>query len=409
MCSDQIFLKKKHSCKMENAELGLMQMQTTCKSFNGERIGFTSPKEQTIKGQSDNNNQVKNFNIAINYNYQITDNPMVSDFIMELPEITSFSGIAERKKGDMTSYSILFTLPLNNPDVIEYINAENVVYESCTQACTNYKGTLKRFNWTAESVRTYLKHPIYYPRDGITGEIIKGKDPSTYLDLFKYKRGPYESKTLFTDLDSNNVEWDLLKNAEIRMVPLVNFQRIFVGTVGIIRRVIISAVITHVQAINSQSRQTATIRRIVENRPELKNMVAAQIAKLSIDRQSTLMSTQTPYGNSSTQVIPEQPTCSGLQPVAPIVVPHTPAPSTLQSPPNLQSYQIPPTAWTTNQTGNHNIVVPELKTNTNLYNTLTSMDSHPQYSNNSSSMGQQTFSYPFAGNQAPPPTMQRLE
>jgi hypothetical protein len=121
-----------------------------------------------------------------------------------------------------------------------------------------------------------FKHPVYYPRDKVTLEIVPGKSPSLYLALSIRK----DAKTMFCGLDEQPISWDLLKNVSMSFVPLVQFEKIYVGGgKPSLQMKLVSAVVTSVVSKSSLVRQKSTIERLKQSR-ELCDTVARQIEAL---------------------------------------------------------------------------------------------------------------------------------
>lgn len=69
---------------------------------------------------------------------------------------------------------------------------------------------------------------VYYPYDE-KGEIPEGKQPSIYLKLFKRGTHPKIYSTMFTDLNGQEVPWNILISAELVIIPVISVNNIFVG------------------------------------------------------------------------------------------------------------------------------------------------------------------------------------
>lgn len=219
--------------------------------------------------------------IPLEYNFGTEDSPKPSDFDMEWCELCSYSGIENNGKGE--SIKVFFNTNIEEQQqLVDVLNEE---YDAATILIDKNKGAVKKFNFKASDPSTLFKHPIFYPQDQTTGAIIPGKLGTTYLKLRKGR-----DQTIFCDINNKPVDYDLLRDSEIRFIPVVTTKNIFVGgaTAMSLQKEIKSAIVTHIKPRNQETNQVATIQRILLKNPNAQSELEDQIAKLKMSRQSKM-------------------------------------------------------------------------------------------------------------------------
>ena len=100
-------------------------------------------------------------------------------------------------------------------------------------------------------------------------------------------------RTLFTDLHGNPIPWDLLIDAEVEGYPLIHYSHLYANGNGNAspQAKLVSMVVTSVEALGTQTRQTATIERIAASDPNAVMKLEEQIAALMAQKQD-IMSVQ---------------------------------------------------------------------------------------------------------------------
>jgi hypothetical protein len=253
-------------------------------------ISPSAPQSKNIPNQPGN----KYSDISLQYNYGTQEQPKISDFMMEWPEVYSNGGIIKKDEPTpdgkvKTSYSVQVTLPQSGETGV-LIKRVNEVHAACAYIVGQYKGPLKMFDFDQNRPGALFKNPVYLPRDE-QGNLREGKNPSIYLKLFKRGYGATEERTLFTDLEGKPIRWELLQGVEMKFIPLVHFEKIYIGGgKASLQMKVVSAVVTYVAARNTVTRQTDTIKNIVTTNPKAAETLAEQIAKLTMERQNIILS-----------------------------------------------------------------------------------------------------------------------
>jgi len=248
--------------------------------------------------------------IVLGYDYSTTDRKQTDDLRIEGCEMTTSFGVQSKagsKPGSM-EHSVMCAFDMGNTDHAKFIECMNRLHFGCSHVLFTQKGAVKMYNFKVEDAEgTGLKNPVYRPRDEVTGEPIEGRKPSMFFKLFCRGKPPLGEQTLFTGPDGKVIPWTFLQNVEMKFIPLIHVKRIYIGSKASIQMEIVSAIVTSIHARNTTTQQTATLQRLQHERAGLADTVAAQLAKLSADRQDQLLSPP-----CTTESEPGQPTFAGI-------------------------------------------------------------------------------------------------
>jgi hypothetical protein len=286
--------------------------------YADERMLHTSPESKTVPNTGPNtpNPTPQTYKqIPLMYNYSQGVTPLLDDAMVEGCEMESPDGIRSTVKDGKTQYSVMVRFD-NSIESNGFVSCVGKIHMRTAAILGSVKGAVGLHEFDAERPNALYKNPIYRPRDPTTGNLIEGKPPSIYFKLFK--RGKDESnETMFTDLEGKRIPWALLKNVKVKFVPLIHIKRIYVGAKPSLQMEMVSAIVTDIHAKGSQAMQLDTINRLKEARPELADTVAAQLSKLTLDRQDQLLghtaAASTNTNAPDTNNPPEnQPTYTGI-------------------------------------------------------------------------------------------------
>ena len=268
--------------------------QTTIDTLKSENIIFGNIAQKTVP----NVQPPSVYNeIALEYNYGTNENQVRSPFLFELPEVTTISGITESDIGGRKKFSIPISLNPSNEEHKKCILLMDATYKSCTELIHKNRAGLKLPHFMKENPEgSGFKHPVYYPRDKVTLEIVPGKSPSMYLQLSIRK----DSRTMFCGLDEKPISWDLLKNVQMSFIPLLHFEKIYVGGgKPSLQMKLVSGVVTSVVSKSSVIRQKSTIERLRQSKPELFENVNKQLEDLKVSSSDSYTSEQTTESTSN--------------------------------------------------------------------------------------------------------------
>lgn len=255
------------------------------------------------------------YQIPLMYNFGTDDVRILNDFVFEACELNSSVGIQSKPgQSGRLEHSIMCKFDANNAGHSRFIETIGQIHAGCAYILSQMKGGVKLFNFDPKMAEaTGLKNPVYRARDQVTGEIVQGRAPSMFLKLFSRGTGPLAEQTLFTGLDGKPVPWTLLQGVEMKFIPLIHVKRLYVGGgKASIQMEVVSAVITDIRARNTTTRQLSTIHGLISANPALADTVAAQLAKLTIDRQDQMLGAaphQVQHGDNESQ-----PTYAGIAP-----------------------------------------------------------------------------------------------
>jgi hypothetical protein len=255
-------------------------------NLNASNIIFNSPVEKPIPGTD---NKQKYQEMTIEYNYGTQERPYRGSFYVECGEVVSSYGIVTTELNGRKKRSLQIALPLSSPASQAIVEGCERIYKTCANVIFNHKTILKLPYFNKDQPEaSQFKNPIYFPRDKMTLEIIEGKSPNMYLTLAE--RGP--NKTTFCDLNENILPWELLENVEMKMIPLIHFEKIYVGAnKPSLQMKLISAVVTSVVSKGKLIRQRGTIESLKSTNPDLVNALGAQIQALKSQQPEPSIST----------------------------------------------------------------------------------------------------------------------
>lgn len=224
--------------------------------------------------------------LPIQYNYGTDIKPEIDDLYLQLPTTTS-TGVREDvdAKTQRVKYSCMLRFKNIDETHQKCIEIIGQLHKKCAEFLYSIKGQIGFYDFNPKAPGGMFKNPIYFPRNKTTGDVIPGKDPSFWLKLITYSGG----KTLFTDLNQNPVSWNLLKNVNMKFIPLVKFEKIYIGTKASLQCKLQSAIILEVHQAGTQTRQIKTIEKILKNQPNLAKTVEKQLAELQMEKQDNLM------------------------------------------------------------------------------------------------------------------------
>lgn len=294
------------------------QDYSTYSDFTVTRLSCTPSEQKTIPGTGPQATPPSPpqyyYQIPLMYNFGTTENRILNDFLFEGCEMDTQFGIQSKPgQSGRVEHSIMCRFDANNPEHNRFIESVGQIHAGCAYILSQMKGAVKLYNFNAQMAEaTGLKNPIYRARDEVTGEVIQGRAPSMFLKLFSRGKAPMVEQTLFTGFDGKPIPWALMQGVEMKFIPLIHVKRIYVGGgKASIQMEVVSAVVTSIRARNTTTRQAGTIQRLQQARPELADTVAAQLAKLTTDRQDQMLGGAVPPEQHAGG---DQPTYAGITP-----------------------------------------------------------------------------------------------
>lgn len=294
------------------------QTYTTYLDYNNVRLSCTPSEQKTIPGTGQQANPPSPpqhfYQIPLLYNFGTSDNRVLNEFLFEGCEMHSPYGVQSKPgQSGRVEHSIMCRFDGNNFNDNKFIESIGQLHGACGYILHQMKGAVKLYNFNKDMAEaTGLKNPIYRARDEMTGEIIQGRAPSMFLKLFSRGKPPMVEQTLFTDLNEKPIPWNLLQGVELKFIPLIHIKRIYVGGgKASIQMEVVSAIVTSIHARNTTTRQMTTLHHLKESRPDLPDLVSAQLAKIALDRQDQMVDNSTANNNHNNEP-QNQPTYSGI-------------------------------------------------------------------------------------------------
>ena len=296
------------------------QTYSTYTDYTNTRLTCTPSEQKTIPGTGPQATPPSApsyyYQIPLMYNFGTGDNRILNDFLFEGCEMETAFGIQSKPgQSGRVEHSIMCRFDSANPEHNGFIESVGQIHGGCAFILHQMKGAVKLYNFNKDMAEaTGLKNPVYRARDEVTGDVIPGRAPSMFLKLFSRGKPPMVEQTLFTEPNGKIIPWALLQGVEMKFVPLIHVKRIYVGGgKASIQMEVVSAVVTSIRARNTASRQTNTMQRLTQARPELTDTVAAQLAKLTTDRQDQMFAAVAPQAPTGEQQ-DVQPTFAGIAP-----------------------------------------------------------------------------------------------
>lgn len=288
----------------------MMKYLETAEPVNKTFFSGNEPEEKKIETGKE---VVKYFEQKLFYNYGTETEPIIQDVLIEGPLMKvaglriKDEGMKKSKKGDdyhKLNYSMMFVFDLADPrtkeESLKCLEIFKEAYLGSAKVLVPYKGKVGMHHFDPEHPEASLKDFVYWPRDN-NGDIVKGKNPNIWANFKTY--GPH--KTLITDLNGKAIDWALLKDADIEIVPLFHIESNFIGTSKKVKVNLKSGIVTKIVPTASETCQGGTLDRLKKKYGgQLEDEVESQLASLRLQRQETLSapspSSHSEFGDNGT-------------------------------------------------------------------------------------------------------------
>lgn len=278
--------------------------------FEQEKFGYNPVQEKNIPNST---NKYKS--IALTYNNGTKEAPQIDDLLIEGPELRCIGGIREtEQQGGKKEYSVQTHLDQSDTKQKEFTAVVTSVFALCCRIIDATKSQHQMFDFdvAAPSRGKMFTNPVYYPIDKQTGQIIQGKPPVFFIKLFKRMVSGFPIQSLFTDVAGKKIEWPLLYAVEMKFIPQLHIESIYIGGGKIRLQIKLkSAVVTDVKPLNTESTQTDTIASLSVNK-DIAATLAAQIAKLKVERKDMLDKAEQPVVKSTQQDVKQGSSAQGV-------------------------------------------------------------------------------------------------
>ena len=274
--------------------------------FANENLKGSEPIPKELKKA---NETIKYNEIKLSYNYGNESEPVIQDLFFQGCVMTSTGittkdeGKAVSKKGkeyDKKSHSMMLVWDLADKetrnDSLKALEKHDEVFFASSKALGTYKGKLKMHEFDAARPGAAFKNPVYWHRDE-NGEKVNGKNPNLWAKLRPFG----SNQTLFTDLKGNLIDWKLLYNVNVTLLPCFHYEKIYIGSKASLQIFLASAVVLKISQAGSESRQLSTLERLRSKYGGRVEEVEAQLADLRMARQDTLHSSTAGVSSNTNQ------------------------------------------------------------------------------------------------------------
>jgi len=265
-------------------------LQISIFEFDPARVIRQTPEKKEAKDE--NGNAITYYNTKILYRYTIKDdkgNPVdaVGDLYTEFPKITVKTGIIT-KKGKYEKHSVFVEFNLRDEKIRDLVKPaprdanQNVcgrggpiddIYRSFLSLFFDNRATFGQGKLNnLGAAEGAVDYPIYWPTDKTTNQVIQGKNPSKFFQLFCWGVGPNVRRTPFIPAilkpdgkPSDPLDWDKLRNMEIDITPVIHWKQLYSAKSSSIQSEISSCIVSRIVPASAAIDQTATIKSMVSD------------------------------------------------------------------------------------------------------------------------------------------------
>jgi hypothetical protein len=203
--------------------------------------------------------------------------------------------------------------PHINESQKKFVDSVETIYNSTAHVLNEYKSILGLYDFTVDKFRHYVSNPV----KNVDTDLSAG----SYMTM-NLLEGTSEYRSLFTDLDDNEISWDILENTYFRFIPIIRFKCVNIthGRVTI-KIELIKAVITHITTRNRMYDQSNTIRNLKLKNPDLSTKLTHNLRVIANAKKSD-SSTATPSNMAQMiPILPPPPSSPNMEQIIPIQIP----------------------------------------------------------------------------------------
>lgn len=238
-----------------------------------------------VKGNELENKKVKGdesktyLQIPLKYNYGTPERPIEDIIRIQLPKVAC-TGIRPNKfRADTFVLNLRFDR--TDPMCQEFMQRFPQLFSAVCQVLYTQRAVAKmKFFDPNVPEASKFRNPLFYPPDPKTAEPDLNQDPFMQVKLLRAGTPPNEMKSLFTDLKKKEIDWDLLKNVSITLIPLISVEKIYLGSCPSLQVRLISAVVCSVRKRGSETMQEDAINDYLLEHPNAENELEEQLIAL---------------------------------------------------------------------------------------------------------------------------------
>lgn len=255
--------------------------------------------------------------IPLKYNY----GHMEDAFRMQLPKVQC-SGIKPNKYRPDT-FVINVRFDRTNEMCQMFMERFPQVFQStCEILYTQRMAAKMKFFDPKVPEASKFRNPLFYPPDPKTNEPQLDQDPFMQIKLIRAGTPPNEMKSLFTDLKKKEIDWDLLKNVSLTLIPLISLEKIYLGSNPSLQIKLISAVVCGVRKHGKETMQEDAINDYLLEHPNADNELEEQLTALMA--QNTNAANQSGRQSPSAGALPQGSNSSGTSAGSSSAIPMVP-------------------------------------------------------------------------------------
>lgn len=311
---EQIGQTQQFTTNTTNQQTQTQNEATANKSVSYGYADLVGTNVQAVKPKSKNftsgDGQSGNYaECPLLYNYGTAECPVVDAWLTELCEVRCRGGIqykCEQKvstkpktKGynkqndsglyNKETYSLMIIFDPQNPETQPCLDKLQEGYLGLAKAIDPFKGDLNLRGYDCRNPEACLPSPVYYKTNTLTNERT-GQSPTMWLTLNHWT----SNRTLFTLPPSDEfpngkpIDWKLLYEVEMTLIPLVQWHHVFSGTTRKICMNLVGAIVTDVVKLATITKQLSTMDKILAKNKGLADKVSAQLAGIQMEKQDEL-------------------------------------------------------------------------------------------------------------------------
>ena len=256
-------------------------MFVTAQNCDKEKMMYSPPIE--LQHGSDIGRQSRYYNVPLLYEYMSEGNISVDDMVLEGCMMESLGIKQYLRPTNKTIHEITGKMfPIYNPDQSKFVDIVDKIHQRCGQFIDTVKREVGIRDFDVKRLSFFMPDLIKRRTNDATGEIIHNTPSAITMKLLP---GNSENRSMFVDLDENEIPWDLLKNVNMRFIPIIRFKHInIVNGRATVRVELIRAVVTHISVPNRKYNQSKTITELKLKYPDISETMKRNLEYISKER-----------------------------------------------------------------------------------------------------------------------------
>ena len=248
--------------------------------------------------------------IALQYNYGTQQNPAPGMLRIQLPKVTC-AGIKPNKYR-AGEFLINVRFDMKDEECKLFALKFPEIFKATCMILYNdrLKADLEYFEVDRPMVSKY-RSPFFYPKDPETNRIMTERDPYMQIKLIKRGTPGQEELSLFTDLNKKPIDWILLQNVQIRLQPVIQIEKIYLGSNPSLQTKLKCAAVFNVEKRNNSTLQDDEIDNYNLENPDASDNLSEMLARLANERMAD--NGALPTQSSQTAQNAQSTSSSGMQ------------------------------------------------------------------------------------------------